>query len=185
MSLPKRYPEDELDHLVRGALEAQVSGKEPPDRVWKQIKSELKADGSPPPHRYRISWSPLVIQAALTLLLVMIGGIALLGPNSLRDSFYDVSPSGTIAYVDDESISPGVTVFDDEAELRSLKADFRSRPAAQPDTEPISHPPVVIPRDVPPNVLFSEGRVLESEPSLSLIVKGQNPTRSGPYPWYR
>ena len=185
MNSPNPYSEDELDPLVRGAIKARVSGKEPPDRVWKQIKSELKADGSPPPHRYRISWSPLVIQAALTLLLVMIGGIALLGPNSLRDSFYDMSPSGTIAYVDERSISPGVMAFDDQAELRSLKADFRSRPAAQPDTELNSHPPVVIPRDVPPNVLFSEGRVLESEPSLSLIVKEQNPKRSGPYPWYR
>ncbi len=185
MSLPNRYPEDDLDHLVREALEAQVSGKEPSDRVWNQIKAELQADGSPPPRRYRVSWSPLVIQAALTLLLVMIGGIALLGPSSLRDSFYDMSPSGTIAYVDDGSISPDMTVFDDEAELRSLKADFGSRPAAQPDTEPISHPPVVIPRDVPRNVLFPEGRVIESEPSLSLTVKGQNPTRSGPYPWYR
>jgi hypothetical protein len=185
MSLPNRYPEDDLDHLVRGALEAQVSGKEPPDRVWKQIKAELQTDGSPPPRRYRASWSPLVIQAALTLLLVMIGGIALLGPSSLRDSFYDMSPSGTVAYVADGSIPPGVTMFDDEAELRSLKADFGSRPAVQPDTEPVSPPPVVIPRDVPRNVLFSEGRVTESEPSLSLTVKGQNPTRSGPYPWYR
>jgi len=185
MSSPNWHSGDELDHLVQGALEAQVSGKEPPNRVWKRIKAELQTDGSPPPHRYRISWSPLVIQAALTLLLVTIGGIALLGPTGLRDSFYDMSPSGTIAYVDDESISPGVTVFDDEAELRSLKADFTSRIASRPDTEPISHPSVAIPRDVPPNVLFIEGRALESEPSLSLTVKGQNPIRSGPYPWYR
>ena len=185
MSSPNRHSRDELDHLVQGALAAQVSGKEPPDRVWKQIKAELQTDGSPPPDRYRISWSPLVIQAALTLLLVMVGGIALLGPTSLRDSFYDMSPSGTIAYVDDGSISSGVVMFDDEAELRSLKADFTSHPADRPDTELISQPPVVVPRDVPPNVLFTEGRALESEPSLSLIVKGQNPIRSGPYPWYR
>jgi hypothetical protein len=185
MSLPNPYPEDELDHLVRGALEAQVSGKEPPDRVWKQIKAELQADQAPPPRRYRVSWSPLVIQAALTLLLVMIGGIALLGPTSLRNPFFDMSPSGTIAHVDERSVSSAVPIVDDQAELRSLKADFRSRPAAQPDTELNGYLPVAIPRDVPPNVLFTKGRVLESEPSLSLIVNGQNPTRSGPYPWYR
>ena len=185
MSSPNLHSRDELDHLVQGALEAQVSGREPPNRVWKQIKSELQTDGSPPPRRSRVSWSPLVIQAALTLLLVMIGGMALLGPNSLRDSFYDMSPSGTIAYVDERSISPGVMAFDDRAELRSLKADFRSRPAAQPDTELNSHPPVVIPRDVPPNALIPEGHVFKPEPSLSLMVKGQNPIRSGPYPWYR
>lgn len=185
MSLPNRYPEDELDHLVRGAIRARVSGTEPPDRVWKQIAAELQNDQTSPPRRYRMSWSPLIIQAALTLALVMIGSIALLGPNSLRDSLLDVSPSGTIAYVDDQSISSGVIVFDDEAELRSLKADFTSRRTAQPDTELNSYPPLVIPRDVPPNVLFTKGRVLEFEPSLSLIVKGQNPTRSGPYPWYR
>ena len=185
MSLPNRYPEDELDHLVRGAIRAQVSGTEPPDRVWKQIKAELQTDQPPPPRRYRISWSPLAIQAALTLLLVMIAGIALLGSNSLRNSFFDVSPPGTIAYVDDGSISSGVMTFDDEAELRSLKADFTSRPATQPDTELSGYLPVVIPRDVPPNVLFTEGRMIEYEPSLSRIIKEQNPTRSGPYPWYR
>jgi hypothetical protein len=184
MSSLNRHSRDELDHLVQGALEAQVSGKEPPNRVWKQIKAELQTDGSPPPHRYRASWSPLLIQAALTLLLVMIGGITLLGTTNLRGSFYD-TPSGTIAYLDEPSVSSVVPIVDDQAELRSLKADFTSRSATQPDTELISHPPVAIPRDVPPNVLFTKGRALESEPSLSLIVNGQNPIRSGPYPWYR
>jgi len=185
MSLPNPYPEDELDRLVQGALEAQVSGKEPPDRVWKQIKAELQTDQPPPPRRYRASWSPLVIQAALTLLMVMIGGIALLGSNSLRNPFFDMSPSGTIAYVDERLAPSAVPIVDDQAELRSLKADFTSRPVAQPDLELNSHLPVAIPRDVPPNVLFTKGSAIEPEPSLSLIVKGQNPTRSGPYPWYR
>ncbi len=183
MSLPNRYPEDELDHLVRGAIKARVSGTEPPDRVWKQIKAELQSDQTPPPRRYRVSWSSLVTQAALTLLLVMIGGIALLGPNSLRNSFFDVSPSGTIAYVEEQPASSGVLMFDDEAELRSLKAGFRPLAESQPDAEPNDRPPVKASRDVPPNMLRLEERALEAESSLPLIVEVQNPLRSGPYPW--
>ena len=183
MSLPNPHPEDELDHLVRGALRTRAGGKEPPDRVWKQIKSELQTDQAPPPPRPRVAWSPLGLQVALTLLLVMLGGVGLrtlVGPNGLRDSFYETSPSGTVAYVR-ESVAPAMTAFDDKAELRSLRADLGSRPASQPD----NLAPIAVPRDVPPNVLFTEGRGLSSEPSLSLIVNEQNPIRSGPYPWYR
>ena len=183
MSSPNPYPEDELNHLVRGALHARVGGREPSDRVWKQIRLELEADRRPPPPRSRVAWSPLGLQVALTLLLVMLGGVSLrtlLGPNSLRDSFYETSPSGTLAYVR-ESVAPAVTVFDDKAELRLLRADLGSR--LETDSDILV--PIVIPRDAPPNVLFSEGRVLDPEPSLSLIVNEQNPIRSGPYPWYR
>jgi hypothetical protein len=184
MSSPKPYPEDEFDHLVRGALEAQVGGKEPPNRVWKQIKAELQTDGSPPVHQFRVSWPALAIQAALTLVLVTIGSIALVGPNGLRGSAYDLSPSGTIAYTDSRSVSSNVPDFDDQAELRALRADFGSQPVSQPNAEGDS-PPIVVPRDAPPNALFQEGRTLEPEPLLSLIAIEQNPKRSGPYPWYR
>ena len=183
MNSPNPFPEDELDHLVRGALRTRAGAKEPPDRVWKQIKSELQTDQTPPPPRPRVAWSPLGLQVALTLLLVMLGGVGvrtLLGPSSLRDSFYRTSPSGTVAYMR-ESVAPAITAFDDKAELRSLRADLGSRPAYQLDNAP----PIAIPRDVPPNALFTGGRALNPEPSLSLIVNEQNPIRSGPYPWYR
>ena len=184
MSSPNSYPEDELDLLMRGALKARVGGKEPPDRVWKQIQSGLQASQPPPPPRPRIAWSPLGLQVALTLVLFMLGGVglrSLLEPSSHQDSVYDAPPSGTVAYVGERSDSPAVAFFDDGAELRSLRADLSSRPASEPE----NIPPIAIPRDVPPNVLFSEGHMPHAEPSSLLIVNEQNPIRSGPYPWYR
>jgi hypothetical protein len=182
------YSEDELDPLVRGALKARVSGLEPPDRVWEHIKVELEAEQPAPPRRsQQVAWMPLAVQAALTLLLVMLGGFGLrtlLVPNSLQDSLPNTTPAQTIAYVGEPSVSSAVVVFDDQAELRSLRADLGSG-ASQPIAELDNRPPIVIPRDVPPNALFQEGRVLEPELSLSLIVEEQNPIRSGPYPWYR
>jgi hypothetical protein len=189
MSSPDPHSEDELNHLVRGALKARVSGKTPPDRVWKQIKLELETGQSPPEHQSRVAWSPLAVQAALTLVLVMLGGFGLrtlLGPVGFQNSFRDVSPSGTMAFVEEQSVPQSVATFDDKAELRSLKADLGSRSAeAQPGGVQNNRSPVVIPRDVPLNVFFSEGHKLSPEPSLSLIVSEQNPIRSGPYPWYR
>jgi hypothetical protein len=184
MSSPNSYPEDELDLLMRGALKARVGGKEPPDRVWKQIQSGLQADQPPPLPRPRIAWSPLGLQVALTLVFFVLGGVglrSLLEPSGHRDSVHDVSSSGTVAYVGERSASPVVTVFNDKNELRSLKADLSFRP----DTPANNVAPIIVPRDVPPNVLFSEGRVLDAEPSSLLIVNEQNPIRSGPYPWYR
>jgi len=186
MSSPNPYPEDEFDHLVRGALEAQVSGKEPPNRVWKQIKAELQTDGSPPSRQSRVSWSVLAIQATLTLVLVVIGGIGLqivLDPDYVHYSSRDVSLSQTMAYAEEQSGSPGVPMFDDEAELRSLKAGLRPRPESQPDAEPNDRPSVIASPDVPPNMLRLGKRAFESESSLPLIVEEQNPLRSGPYPW--
>lgn len=184
MSLPNPHREDELDHLVRGALSARAGGKEPPDRVWKQIKSELQTDRRPPARQPRFAWSPLAIQVALTVMLVMLGGVGLrtlLEPDSFRGNLFDVSPSGTIAYVAEASDSPTVAAFDDRAELRSLRADLSSRPAVGRN----NLSPIVVARDVPPNVLFSEDQAVDPDPSLSLIVNEQNPIRSGPYPWYR
>jgi hypothetical protein len=186
MSSPNPYPEDEFDHLVRGALEAQVSGKEPPNRVWKQIKAELETEGSPPSRQSRVSWSALAIQATLTLVLVVIGGIGLrtvLDPDYVHYSSRDVSLSQTMAYVEEQSGSPGVPMFDDEAELRSLKAGLRPRPESQADAEPNDRPSVIASPDVPPNMLRLGKRAFESESSLPLIVEEQNPLHSGPYPW--
>ena len=189
MSSPNPYSEDEMDDLVRGALKARVSGKAPPDRVWQQIKLELEADQAAPPRQSRIAWSPLLVQAALTLLLVMLGGFGLrtlLSPAGFQNSLRDVSPAETIAFVEVRSVSPGVATFDDRAELRSLKADLGSH-AAEPQPEAVqdSGSPIAILRDVPPNVLFLEGRIFSHEPALSLTVDEQHPIRSGPYPWYR
>ena len=186
MSSPNPYPEDELNHLVRGALHARVRGKEPPDRVWKQIKSELQASQTPPPRPSRVAWWPLGMQVALTLVVVMLGGVGLrtlLEPHSLRGYLFDVSPSGTIAYVGERSISPAVTGFDDEAELRSLKAGYRPRPATQTVSRPDDRPSVVASPHVPPNMLRQEEHVFVSESSLPLIVEMQDPLGRGPYPW--
>lgn len=179
------YSEDELDPLVRGALKARVSGLEPPDRVWTQIKGELEAE-QPPPRRSQVAWSPLAVQAALTLLLVMLGGFGLrtlLDPGYIRFSSGDVSPSQTIAYVGEQPASSDVPIFDDEAELRSLKAGFRPRPESRPDAEPNDRPSVTASPDVPPNMLRLEERVFEHERSLPLIVEVQHSLRGGPYPW--
>jgi hypothetical protein len=185
MSSPNPYREDEFDYLVRGALEAQVSGKEPSNRVWKQIKAELQTDGSPPARGSHVSWLALAIQAALTVVLVTIGSIAIVNPNGLRGPGYeDVAPSGTIAFVNQRMVSSNAPDFDDQAELRRLRADFGSQPVSQPNAVG-DNPPIVVARDAPPNALFQEGRTHEPETSLSLIVIEQNPKRSGPYPWYR
>jgi hypothetical protein len=81
MNSPKPYANhevncDELDCLVRRALKAMVSGQEPPERVWKRIGLVLERDKSPP-RQSRMPWLSLAVQPALTLLLVMLGGIGL------------------------------------------------------------------------------------------------------------
>lgn len=176
-----------MDDLVRGALKARVSGKSPPDRVWQQIKLELGADRPAPSRQPRIAWATLAVQAALTLSLVVLGSLGLrtlFSPASFQGSFRDGSLAGSTVFAEPQSVSRGMAIFDDRAELRSLKVSFRSHPAEpQADAIQNSYAPLTIPRDVPPNVLFLEGRAASSEPSLSLTASGQNPIRSGPYPY--
>jgi hypothetical protein len=129
------------------------------------------------------------VQAALTLLLVLFGGVGLrtlLNPGYVRYPSHDISPSKTIAYVEERSTSPGAPVLDDEAELRSLRAYLKPYPESHPEAEASSLPPIVVPRDAPPNVFSPEGRALRSELSWwRLAVEEQNRLHSGPYPWYR
>lgn len=188
MSSFNPYSEDELDNLVRDALQARVSGQEPSDRVWERIKTEMEADKSPPPRELRLSWPPIAVQVALTLLLVMFGSLGLqtlLSSGSEGGLSRDIASSGTGIYLEEGSASPPIAMLQDMAELRSLKARLRPRPTSEPDAESNSRPPIWVPRDAPPNALVREGPVLKSEPSLSLVVKEQNAPRSGPYPWYR
>ena len=192
MNSPKRYPEDELDHVVRGALKARVSQQEPPDRVWERIRLELETAKPAPTRRSQLRWGPLAVQAALTLLLVWLGGMGLqtfLTPDSVRRPTPDVLPSQSIVYVDEQAVSPGVAIPDEEAELRSLKASARSRLALQANTEPDSYP-LEIPQDVPPNGLSPAGRALQSELAwLRLADEEQSRLPGGPYhgpyQWFR
>lgn len=70
---------DDFDRLVRNALQALVSNQTPPERVWKQVKARLEK-GQGPPHRFQTPWLPMLIQPALVLLLLGLGGVALNSP---------------------------------------------------------------------------------------------------------
>lgn len=184
MNSPDRYPEDELDHVVRRAVKVRLSGQEPPDRVWERIRLELEAEAPPPPRRRQMHRAPLVVQAALTLLLAMLGGIGLqtfLTPDGVRRSAQEMLPSESMAYVEEQAASPGVVMPDEEAELHSLKALARSRLALQANTESDDQP-LEIPQDMPPNVLSPAGRALQSELAwLRLADEERDRLQGGPY----
>lgn len=189
MNSPNRYSEDEMDNLVRGALQARVSGQEPSDRVWERVKLGLEAeDSSVPERQFRIAWSPLLVQAALTLMLVLLGGIGLgtlLDSDDVLNPTRDIGPSQTVAYVADNSGALSAALLRDQAELRLLKTQWNPRPVSQPQAAE-ENPPVWIPRDAPPNVLSPEGRALKSELTMwYLNAEQRNRLYGGPYPWYR
>jgi len=132
------YSEDELDHLVRGALKARVAGQAAPDRVWERIKSELEA-GQPAARRsFRLAWPPLVVQAGLTLTLVVVGGVGLrtfLNLDDVRNPSYASSPSTTTAYAG-EHLAPvpvGMSPLE-KRDLYLLKTQYRLVTGS--DTEP-------------------------------------------------
>ena len=189
MSSRRPSSPDELDNLVRGALHAQVGEQEAPDRVWQRIKLELEAGrAAVTPPQKRISWSPLVVQAALTLLLVMFGGAGLrtlLSPDGVALPTPHVSPTGYAVYGEEQPASPGVPVPDDTAELRTLKASLRPLTASQSSAATESTPPIMVPRDAPPNVLSPEGQALKAERSSPPLAQEQHVRQSGPYPWAR
>jgi hypothetical protein len=167
MSLPNPYSDDELERLVRRTLDARVSGHEPPEHVWKRIKLELETEKSPQPRRLRMAWLPLAVQSALTLLLVMLGGLGLqtlLDPDDVRDPSRDSLPSVATVYVDEDLVSPGLVVSDED-ELRLLKNRSNLPSASRTDIGSNDNPPIKVPPDVPPRSLRPEGRLLESEPS--------------------
>src|SRR5512143_3742457 len=66
------HSKDELDGLVREALQARVGSQEPSQRVWARIRQDL-APGRVPPRRFRARWLSLAAQSVLTQLLVMLG----------------------------------------------------------------------------------------------------------------
>ncbi len=179
---------DPLDRLVRRALAARVSDRQPPDRVWGRIKRALENEQAPP-HRFKTRWSPRLVQAVVTLLLVLIGGAGLhtfLNPVHVRRSTPTPLPYMSMVNVEEPSVTQALVMFDDRAQLRLLKAYPRSRQESQPDTEPAGQPPLAVPRDPTPNVLSPEGRALMAEISLRrLAVEEQSRIHSGPYRWSR
>jgi hypothetical protein len=166
MSLPNPYSDDELERLVRRSLDAQVGGQEPPERVWKRIKLELETDKSPPPRRVRMAWLPLAVQSALTLLLVMMGGLGLrtlLNPDDVRAPSRDSLPPVATVYVDEDLVSPSQMGISDEDDLRLLKIRSNSPTAPHADVGSNDNTPLRVPPDVPPRSLRLEGHLLESE----------------------
>lgn len=141
MNSLKPYPEDELDSLVRGALQARVSGQEPPDRVWEQIKLKLERDQpAPQPRRFRVGWSPLALQAALTLLLVMLGWVGLqtlLNPDGIRNSSHNKLPPVATVRVEERSASSNTAFIAEERDLYLLKTEYRriTRSDAEPEDD--------------------------------------------------
>jgi hypothetical protein len=167
MSLPNPYSDDELERLVRRTLDARVSEHEPPEHVWKRIKLELETEKSPQPRRFRMGWLPLAVQSALTLLLVMLGGLGLqtvLDPNNARDPSRNSLPSVATVYGDEDLVSPGLVVSDED-DLRSLKNRSNSPSASRTDIGSDDNLPLKVPPDVPPRSLRPEGRLLEPGPS--------------------
>lgn len=173
---------DDLDGLLRRTLSARVEGQEPPKYVWDQIMVKLRADELPPRR-----FPTRAIQSALALLFtVILVGVGLqdrLAPgDAIFVQSYDLPLSVTTVYEDEHSDSSGVAVtrLEDESELRLLK----SRSVRQHASGPNSHPPVMVPLDVPPHSLSPEGRLLQAELSLRrLWAEERYLLHSGPYQW--
>ena len=186
MSSPNPYPEDELNHLVRGALHARVGGTEPPDRVWKQIRRELEADRRPSPARPRVAWLPLGLQVALTLLLLMLGGVGLrtvLAPDLFHSSSRETFSSGTVIYLEERSSSSREVVNADDEDVHLLKTLSRTRSVSLLQDVPSEQPPLVVPPDAPPHPSSAEGRLLAaalSPPDYPVIAESRT-VLGGPY----
>lgn len=126
------YSEDNLGHLIRTALKALVSGKEPPKRVWRRIKRALK-NGKWLPRRFRIPWLSLTIQPILTLLLLTLGGIGLgtlLNLEGVCDSPGAPSPPVTRIQPQERPPAWSDVAISEERDLYLLK--MRSRHATRP-----------------------------------------------------
>src|SRR5574342_226336 len=135
MSSRSPHPDDELDGLIRGALQTRAGRQEPPDQVWKRIQLALATDKAPP-RRMTIPWSPLVVQAALTLLLVMVGGIGLQGLSNfggVRTLPGDVLPLAPTVDVHRPILQVEISGVSDEADIRLLRT--LSKPNAIPRVE--------------------------------------------------
>jgi hypothetical protein len=195
MIMPNPTPKDEagcdeLDRLVRKALRALVSKQAPPERTWKQIKVQLERGGSPS-RRFQIPKLPLVIQPALTLLLLVLGGVALWVVSNPYDARNFSSPrlSSPVSTISiEESAALALAMLQDKEELRLLKSYSKpsSAYAQQTVVDPAERPPLVIPRDPIPNVWSPEGRAFLAELSLRrLAAEDRQHEHSGPYQWHR
>jgi hypothetical protein len=193
MSSPHRYSEDnserdEFDRLLRRALQGLAGKQEPPERVWNGIRAALEKDKGPP-RRFLTSWLSVAVQPAMTLLLVMLGAVGLgilLNTEAVYRSAPAPAPSLAMDYVAELPVPVDLVKFDDEAELRSLKAVFEPGGIREPDAQPASQPPVSVPRDPFPNVLSPEGRALLAELALRRVaVEERTLLHSGPYRWDR
>jgi hypothetical protein len=189
MSSPNpSFPKDDLDRAVKGALRARVSGQEPPERAWKRIRAELESN-KPLARRPRTVWSPLLAQAALTLLLVVLGGLGsqlLLYPASrLGNAPGTVVPLATWVPVQEEITSPKVEVISDEADIRLLRKLPKSGPGPLAVAQVSSKPPVFVPSDVPPSAFGPRGRIPKWLVASPFAEEGQTRLVSGPYAWSR
>lgn len=154
MNLPNPpHSTHELDRLVRRAVRARVDRQEPPERVWKRIKLELRSDRSSP-SRFPVRWSPVVIQSALTLLLVTLVGIVLQmdfipgDTGRLRSS---VIPTTVVTVdINEYATSPSVLPPSNELGTYSLKAHYKTNPVQAVSAAPISYKPALAPWDAIP-----------------------------------
>jgi hypothetical protein len=184
------FPKDELDCLVQGALEARVSGQEPPRRVWKRIQRELKTGEQRTPRRFRSSWPYVALQAALTLLLMLMGSVGLqtlLNTASFEDNAAEeLRPSVTIAYVDECTSSTDSLPISEESDVRLLRSLSRLSHERQSTSDATSAPPVIVPPDLPPRALIQEVRAHQVDLShFGPPPEQQNQLQGGPYEWFR
>src|SRR5574341_263214 len=169
MSSRNPRPDDELDGLIRGALQARAGRQEPADRVWKQIQLALATDKAPP-SRVNIPWSPLVVQAALTLLLVMLGGIGLQrlsNPGGVGPLPGDSLPLAPTLDFSQPSLPVQIIGISDESDIRLLRTLSKPNAILRVETGAGDHLPLIIPQDVPPHPWSPEGRLLAAEHSVA------------------
>jgi hypothetical protein len=165
MSSRKPQPDAELDRLIRETLQARTSGQEPPDRVWKRIQLALATDKAPS-RRLSIPWSPLVVQVALTLLLVMVGGIGLQGLSNpggvhpLPDATLPLAPTLNASR---PSLPMETIGISDESDIQLLRTLSKPKAVPRVETGANDHPPLFVPQDVPPHPWSPEGRLLAAE----------------------
>ncbi|MFQ5343496.1 MAG: hypothetical protein ACE5F6_18300 [Anaerolineae bacterium] len=65
-------PKEQLDKLIQQALIDSVADEEPPARVWERIRARLTQPDRPP----SFQWSGPVLQAAMLILLLMLGSLS-------------------------------------------------------------------------------------------------------------
>lgn len=69
MISPDHRSSDQLDLLIRQALAESVANEEPPAHVWDRIRAQLTRSQ----RSTTVQWSGVVLQAALLLLMVVLG----------------------------------------------------------------------------------------------------------------